>query len=114
MEHPDENAHEADEVCLLFHETQRRHLTDVLIEMKDSGILCCVKELTHIGEPDSENTLFLSTYGVVFTPYVNDQMYGVFSYVGRPGTQVDKASIDLTSSSSSSFSTTTIITPLSV
>ncbi len=74
---------EANEICLLFHELQRKHLTDVLIEMKDTGTLCRVKELAAIGEPDIENTQFLASYGVAFAPYAADQMYGVFTYVGR-------------------------------
>lgn len=83
---------EANEICLLFHELQRKHLTDVLIEMKDTGTLCRVKDLGPIGEPDPENTQFLASYGVAFAPYAADQMFGVFTYVGRAPITDEKTS----------------------
>ena len=65
-----------------FHALQRQMLLDVIIEMKETPCLSCIKDLYTVGLPDDENEALLARYGITYSVLEKAPMSVIFTYTG--------------------------------
>ena len=81
-----ENERDGKETSLFFHQTQRVALIDIILEMREKGLLFYQQDLTLVGRPDPANGEMLAAFGIKFSmTEVGSKgiFYANFTYIGR-------------------------------